>query len=80
MSWPVIFPVKIVTPYFLPDEQVLTALQLAKLRGVDVRLVLPAVNNHRLVTWAARAHIRPLLHGLRSLAQPCALRPQVDDD
>ena len=53
--------IKIATPYFLPDEQLLTALQLATLRGVDVRLVLPAVNNHRLVGWAARAHIRPLL-------------------
>ena len=44
-----------------PDEQLLTGLQPAKLRGVDVRLVLPSANNHRLVAWAARAHIRPLL-------------------
>jgi cardiolipin synthase len=31
----------IATPYFVPDEAVLTALQLATLRGVDVRIILP---------------------------------------
>ncbi len=53
--------IRIATPYFLPDEQLITALQLAVLRGVDVRLVLPGANNHRLVAWAAQPHIRPLL-------------------
>jgi cardiolipin synthase A/B len=49
------------TPFFLPDEQLITALQLAVLRGVDVHLVLPSHNNHRLVAWAAQTHMRPLL-------------------
>lgn len=53
--------IRIATPYFLPDEQVITALQLAALRGVCVNLVMPAINNHRLMGWAARAHVRPLL-------------------
>jgi cardiolipin synthase len=53
--------IRIATPYFLPDEQVITALQLAALRGVCVNLVMPKTNNHRLMGWAARAHIRPLL-------------------
>ena len=53
--------VKIVTPYFVPDEQLVTALQLAALHGVSVDLVLPAFNNHRLVAWAAKTHVRPLL-------------------
>ncbi|PTM43383.1 phospholipase D-like domain-containing protein [Bosea sp. 124] len=52
---------RIATPYFLPDEQVITALQLAALRGVEVHVVIPARNNHRLVGWAMQAHIRPLL-------------------
>ncbi|CAN5265267.1 cardiolipin synthase [soil metagenome] len=52
---------RIATPYFLPDEQVLTALQLAALRGVEVHIVIPARNNHRLMGWAMQAHIRPLL-------------------
>ena len=53
--------IKIATPYFLPDEVVLTALQLASLRGVSVNLVVPAVNDHHIMTWATRAHVRPLL-------------------
>jgi cardiolipin synthase len=53
--------IRIATPYFLPDEQIVTALQLAALRGVEVHLVLPAVNNHVVVGWAAEAHVRPLL-------------------
>jgi cardiolipin synthase len=53
--------IRIVTPYFLPEEQLITALQLAVLRGVDVHIFLPARNNHRLVAWAAQTHIRPLL-------------------
>lgn len=53
--------IRIATPYFLPDEQLVTALQLAALRGVEVDLVLPAVNNHFVVGWAAEAHVRPLL-------------------
>jgi len=53
--------IQIATPYFVPDEQLVTALQLAAMRGVKTRLALPAANNHRWVGWAARAHIRPLL-------------------
>ena len=53
--------IRIANPYFLPDEQLITALQLAALRGVDVEVVLPSHNNHRLVAWASRPHIRPLL-------------------
>lgn len=63
--------IRIATPYFLPDEQVLTALQLASLRGVEVKLVTPSVNNHRMVAWAAQAHVRPLLEaGCRLFHSP----------
>jgi cardiolipin synthase A/B len=53
--------IRIATPYFLPDEQLITALQLASLRGVDVQIALPAINDHRVVAWATRPHIEPLL-------------------
>jgi cardiolipin synthase len=42
----------IVSPYFVPDDAVLAALQLAALRGVDVRVLLPARPDHLLV-WLA---------------------------
>jgi cardiolipin synthase A/B len=53
--------IRIVTPYFLPDEQLVIALQLASLRGVAVQLVLPEKNNHMIMGWALQAHVRPLL-------------------
>jgi cardiolipin synthase A/B len=53
--------IRIATPYFVPAEELVTALQLAALRGVAVHIVMPARNNHRLVGWAMWPHIRPLL-------------------
>ena len=53
--------IRVATPYFLPDEQLITALRLAALRGVQVDIVLPAENNHPFVAWAAQAHVRPIL-------------------
>ncbi len=40
------------SPYFVPDEPVLAALQLAALRGVDVRILLPGKADHRSVYLA----------------------------
>lgn len=53
--------IRIATPYFLPNEQLMTGLQLAATRGVDVRIVIPMFNNHRVVGWAMLAHVYPLL-------------------
>jgi len=39
----------IASPYFVPDEQFISALQLAALRGVDVRILLPARSDNPLV-------------------------------
>jgi cardiolipin synthase len=47
--------VKIVTPYFLPDNALITALNLASLRGVRVDIILPARSNLPYVHWASRA-------------------------
>jgi len=42
----------IATPYFIPDDALLCALQLAAMRGVDVRVLVPAKRDHMLV-WLA---------------------------
>jgi cardiolipin synthase len=47
--------VQIVTPYFLPDSTLMTALNLAALRGVRVDIILPAKSNLKFVDWASRA-------------------------
>jgi cardiolipin synthase len=43
----------ITSPYFVPDDAVLAALQLAGLRGVDVRILIPDKPDHLLVFLAA---------------------------
>lgn len=39
----------IASPYFVPDEQFISALQLAALRGVDVRILIPERPDNELV-------------------------------
>ena len=43
----------IATPYFVPDGGVLTALQAASIRGVDVRILIPEKADHLLVWLSA---------------------------
>jgi cardiolipin synthase len=47
--------VQIVTPYFLPDAALVTALNLAALRGVRVDILVPEKSNLPAVQWASRA-------------------------
>ena len=49
------------TPYFVPDESILTALLTAGLRGVDVTLIVPARNDSVLVRHASAAHFHDLM-------------------
>ncbi len=49
------------TPYFLPNESILTALRTAALSGVDVRLLLPKHSDSRLVRWSSFSYINQLL-------------------
>lgn len=53
--------VRIVTPYFLPDQGLISALTVAALRGVRVDIVLPARVNIPLVQWAATAQLWQVL-------------------
>lgn len=46
----------ITTPYLVPDEAVLTALSLAVLRGVDVRILIPDRADHLIVFQATRRY------------------------
>ena len=63
--------VMIMTPYFIPDRPLITALITAALRGVEVQLILPERNNLPYVHWASRAYLWELLqHGIRVYYQP----------
>jgi len=63
--------VRIMTPYFLPDPAVVSALNLAAMRGVKVDIILPARINLPFVLWASRAMWWQVLqHGCRIWLTP----------
>lgn len=49
------------TPYFIPDESLLTALKIAALSGIDVRLMIPDKPDHMFVYWATTSYVDELL-------------------
>lgn len=53
--------VVIVTPYLVPDDDILSAMRTAVLRGVEIRLVLSAVVDQRLVNFAQSSYYDELL-------------------
>lgn len=50
-----------VTPYFVPDNALLTALSLAARRGIEVDLVVPEKSNHRMADFARHRSLRELV-------------------
>ena len=54
--------VLLTTPYFVPDQAMLFALQTAALRGVSVQLLLPRQSDMRLALHAGRSYYDELLN------------------
>ncbi len=49
------------TPYFMPGESMLTAMKVAALSGIDVRIIIPSRSDSKIVYWATRSYISELL-------------------
>lgn len=63
--------VYVMTPYFIPDREMISSLVTAALRGVDIRIFLPGRNNLPFVDWASRALLWELqVNGIRVFYQP----------
>jgi cardiolipin synthase len=63
--------VLVMTPYFLPTGNLLAALKLCALRGLEVTILTPARNNIPPVGWAAKTLYPELLHaGCRIFETP----------
>jgi len=63
--------VRIVTPYFLPEDRMLDVLERAALRGVAIDIVMPEKSNHFYTDWASRAHLGDLkLHRINVYLTP----------
>ena len=63
--------IEIVTPYFLPEQPLITALTVAAMRGVAVNILLPEKNNLKTVEWACMAQLwQVLIRGCRVWLTP----------
>ncbi|AKL98635.1 phospholipase D-like domain-containing protein [Endomicrobium proavitum] len=51
----------ITTPYFLPENEILTALELAAQRGVLVEVFIPEISDHIIMNWAEEPNFKRLL-------------------
>ncbi len=56
----------IASPYFVPDEQFISALQLAALRGVDVRILTPEKPDNAMVRLSGFSYLRE--------TEPCGIK------
>lgn len=75
----------ITTPYFVPDQAVMSALRLAVFRGVDVRVLIPSRPDHHAVFLASGLYAHDAVRaGIRVFRyQPGFLHEKVvliDDD
>jgi cardiolipin synthase len=63
--------VRIVTPYFVPDSGLISAINVAALRGVLVEIVIPERSNLALVQWASTHQLWQILQrGCRVYLSP----------
>jgi cardiolipin synthase A/B len=51
----------IASPYFIPDEDIFTAIKVAALSGLDVRLLVPQRPDKKIVFYASRSYFPELL-------------------
>lgn len=63
--------VRILTPYFVPDQVLISALNAAAMRGVEVDIVIPARSDLPHVHWAIFGQLHQVLgHGCRVWTRP----------
>ena len=49
------------TPYFVPDEPILEVLKMAIQTGVDVRVMIPSIQDHLFVYWATYSYVSEII-------------------
>jgi cardiolipin synthase len=63
--------VRVLTPYFLPNDILRHALEVCALRGVSVEIIVPQRTDIPVVDWAMAAQFEDLLeHGVKLYASP----------
>jgi cardiolipin synthase len=61
----------IVTPYFLPENNILTALEMAAMRGVDIDIIIPDKSDYIFIDWAVKSNfLRLVKNGIKIYRTP----------
>ena len=60
------------SPYFLPTEPILFAMRTARQAGVDIRLMLPARTDSKIIEWAGRSYVQAALEAGVMISFYCA--------
>jgi cardiolipin synthase len=56
----------IVTPYFLPENNILTALEMAAMRDVNVEIIIPEKSDYGFINYAMEPNfLRLINHGIK---------------
>ena len=50
------------TPYFIPDQSIMTALETAALSGINVNILMTGIPDKKIPYWAAHTYFEPLLN------------------
>lgn len=53
--------VRIVNPYFIPDDPVKAAMEIAATSGIEVEIILPGISDSWVVNHASMSYVKPLL-------------------
>ena len=53
--------ITIVSPYFIPNEAILTALKTASGSGIDVKMIVPGVSDSKIVQYSSESYFEELL-------------------
>jgi len=65
--------IRVLTPYFIPDQAVIASLNAASMRGVEVDIVIPEATDLPHVRWAMYGQLWQVLdYGCRVWARPGA--------
>ncbi|MDR0977728.1 MAG: cardiolipin synthase [Endomicrobium sp.] len=51
----------IVTPYFLPGSNILTAIEMAAMKDIDVEIIIPEKSDHKILNYAAEPNFLQLI-------------------
>ncbi|MGL5416298.1 MAG: cardiolipin synthase [Clostridium sp.] len=53
--------IRMITPYFIPDDVMLESLKIAALSGIDVQIMIPGNPDRKFLQWVANSYVGTLI-------------------